>query len=50
MTFIIGLLLGGISGGLTYALTDDSELGLIVGVIVTVLAWLGVAGILVLDD
>lgn len=50
MTFLLGLILGGVSGGATYALTADGQLALVVGVIVAVLAWLGVAGFIVLDN
>lgn len=50
MTFILGLLLGGLSGGITYGLTTDSGLALIVAAIATVLTWLGLATVLIADD
>lgn len=50
LTFLLGLLLGGLSGGGTYALTSDGQLGAIVGVVVTVACWLGVAAIILIDD
>lgn len=48
--FIAGLLLGAISGGGTYAFTGDGQLGAIVGVVVAVLCWLGVAAVVLIDD
>ncbi|MEU3426617.1 hypothetical protein [Streptomyces gardneri] len=50
MTFILGLLLGGLSGGITYALTADSGAALVVGIIAAVLTWLGLATLLIADD
>ena len=49
-TFLLGLLLGGISGGGTYALTGDGQLGAVIGVVVTLACWLGVAAIVWIDD
>ncbi|MFE2497139.1 hypothetical protein [Streptomyces scopuliridis] len=48
--FLLGLLLGAISGGITYGLTADGQLAAIVGAVVLVLAWLGIAAVLVIDD
>ena len=49
-TFILGLLLGGVSGGVTYGLTADGQLAAIVGAIAAVLTWLGIASLLIADD
>ncbi|WP_406000714.1 hypothetical protein [Streptomyces sp. NBC_00829] len=48
--FILGLLLGGISGGITYGLTTDGQLAAIVGVVAMVLTWLGLASLIIADD
>ncbi|WP_158920596.1 hypothetical protein [Streptomyces sp. NBRC 109706] len=48
--FLLGLLLGALSGGGTYALTSDSQLAAIVGLIVAVVTWLGHALIVLVDD
>lgn len=48
--FILGLVLGGLSGGGTYAFTDDGQLGLLVGAIAAALTWLGLATIILADD
>lgn len=48
--FILGLLLGGISGGITYGLTADGQLAAIVGVVAMVLTWLGLASLIIADD
>ncbi|MEU6057967.1 hypothetical protein [Streptomyces sp. NPDC047097] len=50
IAFIVGLLFGGLSGGITHALTGDSRLAVIVGLIAAVLTWLGGATLIVLDD
>ncbi|MFG2826072.1 hypothetical protein ACGFWI_01090 [Streptomyces sp. NPDC048434] len=50
ITFLLGLLLGGISGGGTYALTTDSHLALVVGGVVTIACWLGVAAVIFIDE
>lgn len=50
ITFLLGLLLGGISGGGTYALTTDGHLAAIVGAVVAVACWLGVAVVVFIDD
>lgn len=47
---LAGLIIGAISGGLTYAFTVNALLALIVGVAVTILAWLGHAAVIILDD
>jgi hypothetical protein len=39
LRFVIGLVLGAISGGLTYHFTTDTVLALIVGGVVAVLLW-----------
>ncbi len=49
-TFILGLLLGAISGAVTYGLTVDGQLAAIVGAITAVLTWLGIATLLIADD
>ncbi|WP_190329526.1 hypothetical protein [Streptomyces venezuelae] len=50
ITFIAGLALGGLSGGLTFMATADGQLAAVVGVVVMLLCWLGVAAVVVLDD
>lgn len=39
VVFLVGLLCGGASGGLTYLNTADPQISLIVGIIVAVLVW-----------
>ncbi|GGW99666.1 hypothetical protein [Streptomyces chryseus] len=48
--FTLGLLLGGISGGFTFALTADTTPAVVVGVIAAVLTWLGLATFLIAND
>ncbi|MFF0166818.1 hypothetical protein [Streptomyces prasinus] len=48
--FILGLLLGAVSGGVTYGLTADPQLSGIVGAISAVLTWLGLATLIFADD
>ena len=48
--FILGLALGGISGGVTFGLTADGQLAAIVGIIAAVLTWFGLATLLFADD
>lgn len=48
--FLLGLLLGAISGAVTHWLTADVQLALIAGGIATVLTWLGLATFLALDN
>lgn len=48
--FLLGLLLGAISGVVTYGLTADSQLASIAGIIAAVLTWLGLATFLAFDD
>ncbi|MEU2075462.1 hypothetical protein [Streptomyces sp. NPDC013489] len=50
MTFLLGLILGGLSGAITYALTTDTTTALIIGAIAAVLTWLGLATLLIADD
>ncbi|MFF9844637.1 hypothetical protein [Streptomyces sp. NPDC013740] len=50
MTFLLGLILGGLSGGITYGLTTDGTAALIVGAIAAVLTWCGLATVLIADD
>jgi hypothetical protein len=49
-TFLLGIALGAVSGLGTYALTGDGQLGAIVAAVIAVLAWLGVAAVLFIDD
>lgn len=49
-TFLAGLILGALSGGVTWALTSDGQLGAIVGALVALACWLGVALIVFIDD
>lgn len=49
MRFIVGLLLGILSGGLTYLASDNTDLALIVGAAVAVLYWLGLVIVVVFD-
>lgn len=48
--FLLGLLLGALSGGATYWLTTDSQLAVIVGAIATVATWLGISLLAVVTD
>ncbi|MBE4790990.1 hypothetical protein [Streptomyces caniscabiei] len=48
--FLLGLLLGGISGGVTYGLTAEGQIGAIVGAAAAVLTWLGCAAVIFVDD
>ncbi|MDW4900631.1 hypothetical protein RB625_19670 [Streptomyces californicus] len=48
--FLLGLLLGSLSGLVTYGLTDETQLALIAAAIAAVLTWLGLAAFLALDD
>ncbi|MFE3049574.1 hypothetical protein ACFXIY_21280 [Streptomyces albidoflavus] len=48
--FFLGLLLGGLSGGVTFGLTADGQIAAIVGAIAAVLTWLGIATLLFADD
>ncbi|MFJ6935714.1 hypothetical protein [Streptomyces sp. NPDC101132] len=48
--FVLGLVLGVISGGFTYGLTADGGLASLVGVGAAVATWLGVALLVVVDD
>lgn len=48
--FILGLLLGALSGGGTYLFTEDSGLSLLIGLAVAVAVWFGTMLIVVLDD
>ncbi|WP_394436208.1 hypothetical protein [Streptomyces sp. SGAir0957] len=48
--FLLGLALGGISGGVTFGLTADGQLAAIVGGIAAVLTWLGIAALIFVDD
>ncbi|MFE7073780.1 hypothetical protein ACFU96_27205 [Streptomyces sp. NPDC057620] len=48
--FLLGLVLGGISGGVTFSLTADGQLAAIIGIIAAVLTWLGLATLIFADD
>jgi len=48
--FLLGLVLGGLSGGITYGLTADGQLAAIVGAVAAVLTWLGIAALIIADD
>ena len=48
--FFAGLLLGALSGGITYGMSLDGQLALIAGAVATVLSWLGCASVIFLDD
>jgi hypothetical protein len=48
-TFLAGLVLGALSGAVTYWLSQDSGLAAAVGLIVAVTYWLGVWLLLVID-
>ena len=48
--FILGIVLGGVSGGATFGLTADGQLAAIIGVIAAVLTWFGLATLIVADD
>ncbi|GAQ52092.1 hypothetical protein [Streptomyces acidiscabies] len=48
--FILGIVLGALSGAITYGLTTDGQLAAIVGAITAVLTWLGIATLLIADD
>lgn len=47
--FFLGLLLGGLSGGGTYWLTQDGGLATLIGVVAAIVTWCGVAVVVVLD-
>lgn len=48
--FLLGILLGAISGAGTYFATTDGQLAGIVAAAVAVLTWLGVAAVIFIDD
>lgn len=48
--FLLGLGLGGLSGLVTYGLTADVGLSLIVAGIAAVLTWLGIAALIFIND
>jgi hypothetical protein len=48
--FVAGLLLGGLSGGVTYGMSFDAQLAAIAGGAATVLTWLGCAFLIFIDD
>ncbi|MFF8656786.1 hypothetical protein [Streptomyces huasconensis] len=48
--FLLGLVLGGLSGGITFGLTADGQLAAAIALIAAVLTWLGLATLLVADD
>lgn len=48
--FILGIVFGAISGGVTYGLTAEGQLAAIVGIVAAVLTWLGIASLIIADD
>jgi hypothetical protein len=49
--FILGLLLGALSGGITYGATSDGQMAAIIGLVVAFLCWFGgIAAVIVFDD
>lgn len=48
--FLLGIVLGGLSAGLTYASTTDGQLSALVGAVGAVVTWLGVACLIALED
>jgi membrane associated rhomboid family serine protease len=44
--FLFGLLLGGVSGGVTQHYTGDPQLAASVGIVAAVATWLGVATVI----
>ncbi|MGW1938994.1 hypothetical protein [Streptomyces goshikiensis] len=48
--FLLGLLLGALSGGATYLVTVDSQLAVIAALIAAVVTWLGIGALVVLND
>lgn len=48
--FLLGLVLGGISGGVTFALTTNGQLSALIAAIAAVLTWLGIAALIFADD
>jgi uncharacterized membrane protein len=48
--FLLGIALGGLSGGVTYALTTDGQIAAIVGAVAAVLTWIGCAAVIFVDD
>lgn len=48
--FLAGVLLGGLSGGGTYACTGDGHLAAAAGVAAALATWLGIATVLLFDD
>jgi hypothetical protein len=48
--FLLGLTLGGLSGGITYTLTHNGQTATITGLIAAALTWLGIAALILADD
>ncbi|MER7047747.1 hypothetical protein [Streptomyces jumonjinensis] len=48
--FMLGIILGALSGSITYGLTGDTDLACIIAGIAMVLGWLGMATLLIADD
>lgn len=48
--FLVGLLLGALSGGATYAVSHDSNLALLIAAVVAIAAWFGHALFIFIDD
>lgn len=49
-TFLLGLFLGGVSGGIAQHFTGDPQLAAAVGVVAAVATWLGMATLIFVFD
>ncbi|MGW3321105.1 hypothetical protein [Streptomyces virginiae] len=47
--FLAGLILGGISAGLTYAASTDPQLAALIGAIAAILTWCGILTLIIGD-
>ena len=48
--FLLGLLLGALSGAITYVTTADGLLAAIVGLLAALVTWLGAAAVVIVLD